>query len=187
MAKPTANRIAINTKRPSSQPPTSCRGSGARCSTALVFEALADLLDAVLGDELRPCIEIGRRDAAVDLQIKLHHRPETLEKRLLAERAGEVAAADRILLRRPEIETEGADLAGLAGLGHRLGQCWGEDVVGGERADHIAARLEQRDDAVDRVLRIGIDADILRSGVHLELLELASVLQRLDDGVERRR
>src|SRR6476619_1351149 len=135
MAKPTANRIAINTRRPSSQPPTSCRGSDARCSTASVFEALADLLDRVLGDQLRPRVEIGRRDAAVDLQIELHHWPESLEEWLLAERAGEVAAADRVLLRRPEIEAEGADLAGLAGLGHRLGQRRGEDVVGGERAD----------------------------------------------------
>ena len=39
---------------------------------------------------------------------------------------------------------------------------------------------------VDRVVRVGVDADVLRAGVDLEVVELAGVLQRLDDGVEGR-
>src|SRR5271165_6147147 len=57
-------------------------GSDAR----LVFEALADLVDIVLGDELRSRVKVGGGDVAVDLQIELHHRIEALQERLLAKR-----------------------------------------------------------------------------------------------------
>ena len=78
-------------------------------------------------------------------------------------------ALQRLLLRRAEVEAVGADLAGLAGLGDRLGERRREDVVAGEGADHVAARLEQRDDAVHRIVRVGVDAGVLRTGVDLEV------------------
>src|ERR1041384_7126547 len=136
----------------------------AATATGSVFVALAALLDRVLGHQLRPGIQVRGGNAAVDLEIELHDRPEALQERLLAERASQVAAADGILLGRTEVEAIGADLPGPAHLGDGLGEGRREHVVGGEGADHVAARFEQRYDAVHRVLRIGIDTDILRSG-----------------------
>ena len=75
-----------------------------------VLEALADLVDRVLGHELGARVEIGGGDAAVDLQVELHHRPEALQEGLLPERARERAGADLLLLLGPEVEAEGADL-----------------------------------------------------------------------------
>src|SRR5687768_5228163 len=56
-----------------------------------VLEPAADGADRLLGHELGPGVEVGGRDAAVDLQIELHHGPEALQERLLAQRPGEIA------------------------------------------------------------------------------------------------
>src|SRR3546814_2185517 len=71
-----------------------------RCGSVLV--PLADLVDIRLRHQLRPGVQVGGGDAAVDLQVQLQHRPEALQERLLAERAVEVAVADLLLLRRAE-------------------------------------------------------------------------------------
>ena len=94
---------------------------------------------------------------------------------------------ERFLLCRAEVEAVGADLAGHAGLGDRLGERRGEHVVAGERADHVAARLEERHDGVDRIVRVGVDADAFRTGIDLEGVELAGGLQRRDGRARRRR
>src|SRR6476661_7090362 len=49
---------------------------------ALVLVALADVADIGLGDELGLGVEIGRRDAAIDLQVELHDRIEALQEGL---------------------------------------------------------------------------------------------------------
>src|SRR5262245_59432521 len=59
-----------------------------------VLEALADFFDIILRHELSARVEIGGRDAAVDLQVKLHDRPEALQERLLTKRAGQVPGGD---------------------------------------------------------------------------------------------
>src|SRR3954471_14473411 len=51
-----------------------------------VLEALADLVDRLLGHELGAGVDIGGGDAAVDLQVELRHWPEALDERLLTER-----------------------------------------------------------------------------------------------------
>src|SRR6185312_13411227 len=79
--------------------------------TRSVLEALADLLEILFGHQLGAGVEIGGGDAAVDLQIELHHRPEALQEGLLAKRAAQVALLDLLALGRPEIEAEGTDLA----------------------------------------------------------------------------
>ena len=106
-----------------------------------VLEALADVADRLLRHELGARVEVGRRDAAVDLQPELHDRPEALQEGLLPERAGEVAALQRILLGRAEVEAVGADFSGLSGLGDGLGERRREHVVAGEGADHVPARI----------------------------------------------
>ena len=88
---------------------------------SLVLEPFSDVADCVLRHELGARVEVGRCDAAVDLQIELHDRPKTLQERLLSECAGEVARRKRFLLRRAEVEAVSADLSGLAHLRDRLG------------------------------------------------------------------
>ena len=89
-----------------------------------------------------------------------------------------------LVLHAPEVEAVGADLAGHAGLGNSLDEGWGEYDVSGKGADDIAARLEQRCDAVYRIVWVGINAGVLRTRINLECLELAGVLQSLDDCIE---
>src|SRR6185436_521520 len=142
MRAPPANRIAIRTSSPSSHPPTSWAGMRPILACTLSDigpQALADVFDVSLGHQLRPGVQIGGRDAAIDLEIELHHRPEALQERLLAERAGQVAGADGVLLHRSEVEAIGTDLSGLPQLRDRLGEGGREHVVGGEGADHVAA------------------------------------------------
>src|SRR6185436_16326530 len=90
--------------------------------TRSVLEALADLLEIFFGHQLGTGVEIGRGDATVDLQIELHHRPESLQEGLLAERAAQVALFDLLALGRPEIEAEGADLATGLELADRIAE-----------------------------------------------------------------
>src|SRR5439155_15462624 len=117
-----------------------------------VLEALADLVDRRLGHELGAGVEVGGGDAAVDLQIELHHRPETLQEGLLAERAGEGAGADLLLLLGTEVEAEGADFFVELELADGVAQGRRDKAVGGEGADHVLAALEQRDDRADDVV-----------------------------------
>src|SRR5262245_1626743 len=63
-------------------------------SSGSVLEALADLCNIILRHELGACVEIGRRDAAVDLKIKLQDRPEALQEGLLSQRTGQVAGGN---------------------------------------------------------------------------------------------
>src|SRR5882724_5300973 len=112
----------MKTSRPSSQPPA--KSNEARLcaparSTAPILEALADLIDGLLGYELRPRVEIGCGDMAINLKVELHDRPESLQERLLAERAGERAGLDLLLLLRAEIEAECTELAVELQLRHR--------------------------------------------------------------------
>src|SRR6478735_8314874 len=81
-----------------------------RRAGASVLEALADSRDVVLRHQLGAGVEVRRRDAAVDLQVELHHRPEALQEGLLPERAGERAGVDALELLRPEVVAKGADL-----------------------------------------------------------------------------
>ena len=48
-----------------------------------VLEPLADLVDVRLGHQLGAGVQVGGGDAAVDLQVQLHDRPEALQERLL--------------------------------------------------------------------------------------------------------
>ena len=61
--------------RPRGAAPTNRLGRGDAdlplVSPRLVLEPLADRVDILLGDQLRLGIEIGRGDAAVDLQVQL--------------------------------------------------------------------------------------------------------------------
>src|SRR5262245_3790957 len=97
-----------------------------------VLEALADIADGILGHELGARVEVGRRDAAVDLQIELHHRPEALQEGLLPKSAGQIAALHAFLLGWSEIEAVGADLATHLELGDSLDQRRREDIVAGK-------------------------------------------------------
>ena len=56
---------------------------GAPIGLSSVLEAAADLLDVLPRHELGARVEVGRRDAAIDLQIELHDRPEALQERLV--------------------------------------------------------------------------------------------------------
>src|SRR3954470_4419112 len=108
-----------------------------------VLEELADVADGVLRHELRARIEVGGRDATVDLQIELHDRPEALEERLLAERAAQVATLEARLLGRAEVEAIRAELAGQLGLPHSLGERGSKHPVRREDADDVATRLDE--------------------------------------------
>ena len=120
----------------------------------------------------------GGGDAAVDLEIELHHRPEALQERLLAERAVERAGLDLLLLLRAEIEAVGADLVAHAELGHRVADRRGDEAVGAHDPDHVAAALDQADDRARGVVGVDVDADVLRAGVDLEVAQLAGDRQR---------
>src|SRR3546814_16318597 len=62
----------------------------------------ADRVDIGAGHQLGLGVEIGGGDAAVDLKVELHHRPEALKEWLLAERAVEIAALDLLELLGPD-------------------------------------------------------------------------------------
>src|ERR1700722_282918 len=127
------------------------KAPGPRASRPSVLEALADLVDILLGDELSTGIEVGGRDAAIDLEVKLHHRPEALQEGLLAVRGGERAGPDRLLLLRPEIEAEGADLAVLLELREGVPELRRGEAGRGEGADDILAAFDERRDRADDV------------------------------------
>src|SRR5262245_36955191 len=160
-----------------------CRSPTPEARSSLVLEPLADLFNGLFGYQLRARVEVGGGDAAIDLQIELHHRPETLQERLLAERACQGAGTQRLLLRRAEIEAIRAHLAGVLRLRNGLGKRRREDVVAGESADHVAARFDQRDDAVNRIVHVSRNADTLWAGVDLEVGQLAGLLQRRNDSL----
>src|SRR6185369_8756788 len=79
---------------------------------ALVFEALANLCDVLLRHQLGTRVQVGGGNAAIDLQVKLHDRPEALQEGLLSQRTGQVSGGDSLLLCRAEVEPECAELAG---------------------------------------------------------------------------
>src|SRR3984957_19361435 len=75
-----------------------------------VLEALADLVDVVLGHKLRARVQVRGRDVAIELQIELHDWVEALQEGLLSERALQRAGLDLLELLRPKVEAIGADL-----------------------------------------------------------------------------
>src|ERR1700675_1133545 len=75
-----------------------------------VLEALADLVDIVLGHKLRACVQVRGRNVAIKLQIELHDRVEALQEWLLPEGALQRAGLDLLELLRAKVEAKGADL-----------------------------------------------------------------------------
>src|SRR5580700_10017881 len=75
-----------------------------------VLEALADLVDIVLGHKLRARVQVRRCNVAIELQIELHDGIETLQEWLLSKGALQRAGLDLLKLLRAKIEAIGADL-----------------------------------------------------------------------------
>src|SRR5215208_105615 len=157
---------------------TACDGS--------ILEAFAYRLNIVLDHDLSPGIQIGRCYPAIDLQIKLHDRPEALQKRLLTERTGERAGFEAFQDWRAEIITERADLAFLLGLGDCRDDRRRDRAIRSENADDIAARLEKSDDRARDVLIIDGYANLLRARVNREVGELAGGIEVLHHLIEGR-
>src|SRR5271156_3183536 len=75
-----------------------------------VLEALADLVDIVLGHELRARVPVRRGNVAIKLQIELNDRIETLQEWLLSEGSLQRAGLDLLELLRAKVKAIGADL-----------------------------------------------------------------------------
>src|SRR5580693_8488389 len=108
-----------------------------------VLEALADLVDVILGHKLRARVQVRGRDVAIKLQIELHDRVETLQEGLLSERALQRAGLDLLELLRPKVEAKGADLVVELQLRDGVADCGRYAAVRSEESDHVLAALDQ--------------------------------------------
>src|ERR1700742_2439634 len=111
-----------------------------------VLEALTDLIDIVLGHELRARVQVRGRDVAIKLQIELHDRVETLQEGLLSEGALQRAGLDLLELLRAEVEAISADLVVELELRDGVADCGGHAAVRSEKSDHVLPALDQLHD-----------------------------------------
>src|ERR1700723_2160072 len=135
-----------------------------------VLEALADLVDIILGHKLRARVQVRGRDVAIKLQIELHDRVETLQEGLLSERALQRAGLDLLELLRAEVEAIGADLVVELELRDGVADGGGHAAVGSEKPHYVFAAFDQLHDRGGGDVGADIDANVVGPCVDLEIL-----------------